>query len=358
MGRKAVFHLLRFLAVVLTALLLAAAVLSWRASFIPPSEGNFWATLALLMPVILLANLAALVIWLVRRAWVVALLPAVALLFNLGYIASMIRLPDVGIDRVYDLRVASLNTHGFQHLGTRAYSAHETALMADRERFDVFCLQEFQDDHVVTADSIASLFSRRMPYFIHGKGVAVLSRFPIVRHASVNFPNTNNGYIWADLDTGGDTVRIISVHLQTSGVSGLRSRFRKAHKRDAPVEELFGEVERNSRRRVEQVGEIRALVDSTRYPVILAGDFNDTPSSYTYRRMKGGLQDGFRKRGSGYGGTFRHMGGLLRIDYIFYDDSFRAVRYYMPEDDVSDHKAVVADLRLERKDGDKSFDGR
>lgn len=353
MGRKAVFHLLRLLAVLLTMLLLAAAVLSWRASFIPPSEGNFWATLALLMPVILLANLVALVVWLVRRAWIVALLPAAALLFNLGYIASMVRLPDVGIDRQYDLRVASLNTHGFMHLGTRAYTAHEIAQMASREQFDLFCLQEFQDDHVVTADSIASFFAGRMPYFVRGVGVAVLSRFPILGHGSVNFPQSNNGYLWADLDVTGDTVRVISVHLQTSGVSGLRHRFRKAHNRDAPVEEMFGEVERNSRRRVEQVEEIRALVDSTRYPVILAGDFNDTPSSYTYRRMKGDLQDGFRKRGSGYGGTFRYMGGLLRIDYIFYDDRFRAVRYFMPADDVSDHKAVVADLRLERQEADE-----
>ena len=51
MGRKAVFCLLYFLAVVFTGLLLAAAVLSWRASFVSPEQGGFWATIALLMPV-------------------------------------------------------------------------------------------------------------------------------------------------------------------------------------------------------------------------------------------------------------------------------------------------------------------
>lgn len=348
MGRKAVFHLLRFLAVVLTALLLAAAVLSWRASFIPPTAGNFWATLALLMPVILLLNLAALVVWLVRRAWIVALLPAAALLFNLGYIASMVRLPDVSVERTCDLRVASLNTNGFRHLGTRAYTAHEIAQLAARERFDVFCMQEFQEEGKLSADSIASFFAGRMPYFVRGLGEAVLSRYPIVGHGSVNFPGSNNGYLWADLRVADDTVRVISVHLQTSGISGLRHRFRKAHDRDVPVEALLGEVERNSRRRVEQVDEIRALIDSTRYPVVLAGDFNDTPSSYTYRRMRGDLQDGFRERGAGYGGTFRYMGGLLRIDYIFMDDRFRVVRYRVLPDEVSDHKVVVADLMFER----------
>lgn len=348
MGRKAVFHLLHFLSVVLTAALLAASVLSWRASFIPPSEGTFWATLALLMPVIFLANLAAMVVWLVRRKWVVSLLPAAALLFNLGFIASMVRLPDLAAERTYDLRVATLNANGFRRLGKRAWTAHEVAQMASRESFDVLCLQEFQDDHVVTGDSIASFFSHSMPYFARGRGEAVLSRFPIVHHGSVQFAESNNGYLWADLDVEGDTVRIFTVHLQTSGISSLRRRFRKAHDRDIPVDTMFGELERNSRRRVEQVDEIRAAIDTTRYDVILTGDFNDTPSSYTYRRMKGDLQDGFRKRGSGYGGTFRYLGGLLRIDYIFSDDSFRIVRYYMPPEDVSDHKTVVADLRFER----------
>ena len=39
---------------------------------------------------------------------------------------------------------------------------------------------------------------------------------------------------------------------------------------------------------------------------------------------------------------------MLRIDYIFYDDRFAGVGYYMPQDDVSDHKAVVAELRFRR----------
>ena len=81
-------------------------------------------------------------------------------------------------------------------------------------------------------------------------------------------------------------------------------------------------------------------------PIFLAGDFNDTPSSYTYRTMKGDMTDGFRDSGSGYGGTFRYLGGVLRIDYIFYDDAFEGIRYYMPPEDVSDHKAVVAELRF------------
>ena len=337
MGRKAVFCLLYFLAVVFTGLLLAAAVLSWRASFVSPEQGGFWATIALLMPVVLLANLAALVWWLIRRRWVVALMPLAALLLNMGYVSSMIQLPDFNVsDGSHDIRIATLNVNGFRQLGPKSITAAAVAEMMRHEQVDVLCLQEFLDDSRFTADSIGELFSRRMPYFVSEGNGAVASRYPILDCKYVRFPDTSNDYLRADLLVEGDTVRIFSVHLQTSGIAQLRRRFQKDYNREAPVDSMLGAVDRNS----------RAETDASPYPVILAGDFNDTPSSYTYREMKGALTDGFRRCGNGYGGTFRYLGGLLRIDYIFYDDTFECVRYYMPSETVSDHKVVIAELRF------------
>lgn len=348
MGRKAVSCLLEILGVVFTALLLAAAVVSWRSSFISPEVGNFWASVALLMPVILALNLAALVWWLFRRKWGVALMPAAALALNLGYISAMVQLPDFNGKGPHDIRIATLNSYGFSRLGPTSVTAYGIASVMKRERVDVLCLQEFPENREFPADSIARLFAARMPYCVARSGQAILSRFPILDHRYVRFPDSGNDYLEADLRVGDDTVRVFSVHLQTSGISGLRRRFRRDYDRDAPVERVIGELERNSRIRAQQVREIRTVIDSTRYPVILAGDFNDTPSSYTYRRLKGGMTDGFRAVGNGFGGTFRYLGGVLRIDYIFYDDNFTGVGYYMPDDDLSDHKAVIAELKFRR----------
>lgn len=348
MGRKAVSYLLKGLAVTFTALLLAAAVLSWRSSFISPEAGNFWASIALLMPVILLLNFAAL--------YLVAFPPSV----GRGADARCgtgaqpgLHLSDGPASRFrqqgpHDIRVATLNAYGFRRLGPTSVTGYGIASLMKREKVDVVCLQEFIDDRTFPPDSIAKLFASHMPWFIHQEGQAILSRFPIVGHRYVRFPGSGNDYLQADVKIGGDTVRIFSVHLQTSGISSLRHRFRKDHDRDVPVERVIGELERNSRIRAQQVREIRTVIDSTRYPVIVAGDFNDTPSSYTYRQLKGGMTDGFRAVGNGFGGTFRYLGGVLRIDYIFYDNRFAGVGYYMPQDDVSDHKAVIAELQLRR----------
>lgn len=347
MSRKAVLYLVHTLSVVFTGLLLLAAVLSWRSSYVSPEHGDFWATLGLLLPVILALNAAMFVWWIVRGRWGLMLLPLAALVLNLGYISAMIQLPDWHADsRPHDIRVMTLNVNGFRRLEHVAVSARAIARLAREEKVDVLCLQEFVEEPDYTADSIARLFAPRMPYFAGEKGQAVLSRYPILDWDYVQFPETNNDYMRADLLVAGDTVRLFSVHLQTSGISSLRHRFRKDYHRNAPVNEVVGALERNSRIRAQQVDAIRRAIDATPYPVILAGDFNDTPSSYTYRRMKGGLTDGFRAAGSGYGGTFRYIGGVLRIDYIFYDDHFHAARYTTLRQDVSDHKAVVADLNF------------
>ena len=248
MGRKAVSFLFYGISVVLTGLLLVAAVLCRYASSVSPGEGGFWATLALLMPVVLLANVVALVWWAVRRKWIVLLMPLVALVLNLGYISAMVQLPDFkDSGDPHDIRIATLNVNGFRQLGPKSITAAAVAEMMRHEQVDVLCLQEFLDDSRFTADSIGELFSRRMPYFVSEGNGAVASRYPILECKYVRFPDTSNDYLRADLLVEGDTVRIFSVRLQTSGIAQLRRRFQKDYNREAPVDSMLGAVDRNSR---------------------------------------------------------------------------------------------------------------
>lgn len=348
MARKAVRYLLYVLSVVATVLLAGAAVVSWRASYVSPAEGGVWPFFALAMPGVLLLNLGVLVWWLYRKRWGVALLPAAALVLNMGYISAMVQLPDLGDGKHDDyFCVATFNVCGFHFAEPPALTVDGIAELMRRERVDVLAMQEFGSSREMPADSIAAAFSHRMPYFVWKGSQALASRFPILDYRYVQFPETSNDYLCADLRIGEDTVRLFSVHLQTTGVARLRRRFRKDYHREAPVEAVYTALEENGRIRAQQVAEIRRQIDASPLPVILMGDFNDTPSSYTYREIKGDMIDGFREGGSGYGGTYRYLGGLLRIDYIFYDDTFRGARYRMPDErSLSDHKPVVTELRF------------
>jgi endonuclease/exonuclease/phosphatase (EEP) superfamily protein YafD len=50
-------------------------------------------------------------------------------------------------------------------------------------------------------------------------------------------------------------------------------------------ESAWGPTE-NSKIRAKQAIKVQHLIDSTKYPVIFAGDFNDLPSSITFKILK------------------------------------------------------------------------
>lgn len=104
---------------------------------------------------------------------------------------------------------------------------------------------------------------------------------------------------------------------------------------------LLWDMKENFRKRAEQADYIAEEIRRSPYPVVVCGDFNDTPASYTYHRMKGALTDGFRDAGKGYQYTFRQLKRIWRIDYIFYSDELKGISYDSPDTPYSDHKMVV-----------------
>ena len=337
----------RFAAIV-TTIVSIAAIVCRAAAYVSPETGKLWVSLALVLPVVLLLAGAAVVWWLARNRPGMIWMPAIAILCNLGYISAKVQLPDFRDGSPSDLRVATLNAFNFSYLDSVSLAIDAVAAAADRERIELFCLQESLSATHPSFDRLRTALARRLPYVVHEEGQAIFSRYPILKHDYARFTDSWNDYLWADITVGCDTVRVVSVHLQTTGVESLRMNYRTEEKGPVPVDRLFGTVERNSRIRARQVEEILALADTTRLPLIVAGDFNDTPSSYTYRRMHNRLTDGFRVAGRGFERTFRPLGNVLRIDYIFCNDDFRFVGYRTLDDVVSDHRIVTAELQFRR----------
>ena len=332
----------------LTAFASAGALLCWLVSFIPPTEGYFWGIVALATPLVLIANGVIGVGWLIARRWRIALIPLVALGINFGYVASMIQFGWHSNNAPYDLRVATLNTANFANQGEdrRMETLDQIVRFGQQEKVDLFCMQEFTGYSKVALDTLAMGVRAIYPYVVYGDGIAIASRYPIVNYTFKKFANSGNDFMRGDVLVGEDTVSVFTAHLQTSGISGLRYHYEHQLQQDVPLTEVVKSLEKNNRMRANQVWEMRMKIDSTKHPVILLGDFNDTPSSYTYRRMKGDLRDGFRDAGEGFGASFRGMKGVLRIDYIFYDDQLECVKYRTLEENLSDHKMVVADLKF------------
>ena len=89
-------------------------------------------------------------------------------------------------------------------------------------------------------------------------------------------------------------------------------------------------------------------MDKSPYPVIVCGDFNDVPNSYSYNTIGQGLKNTFKEKGSGIGRTFSGISTTQRIDNIFAADRFTVKQFLRIPKKLSDHFPIFADVQLEK----------
>jgi hypothetical protein len=81
--------------------------------------------------------------------------------------------------------------------------------------------------------------------------------------------------------------------------------------------------------------------------VIICGDFNDTPISYAYSKMKVGLKDAYVSTGFGPGITYHEDLFLFRIDHIFHSPNIKAYQTKVDKVKFSDHYPLRTYLYLD-----------
>lgn len=174
-------------------------------------------------------------------------------------------------------------------------------------------------------------------------GLAILSRYPIIRSGREPFGTGVNGVLWADIRIGVDTIRIINVHLQSMGIRV--GRVLRQGELDGVKHETRGVLSalRNGFiERKEQVRRVEHYIRNSPYPVIETGDHNDTPYSVVYERLRRLLPNSFEEAGRGFGFTYNRPPGFIRIDYQFHDPRLTAVNFEtISSIRYSDHYPIV-----------------
>lgn len=353
MGKLAVYRLGYFLTIVLSFLLLGLSVYAHFSGHVNPEASMFSAYLSLGKPFLVAGNALMMLYWLCRwKRW--ALVSLVALAVNFQYISAMWNPFGGGESSAYEpLKVLTYNTHSFGGEIT-GYSAKEFADIANARSVDIICFQEYAGNGDFTNEDLCVTYSKFLPYYYtpEGYSMAIFSRYPIKQSQVIEFPETNNCAIWADVEVKGKTVRIFNVHMQTTSFDRMRSKAAQA--RAAANEEgerqiylnYTDNLEANIIERSRQARLVKGVVTATEYPVVLCGDFNDTPGTYTYEMLKGKLKDGFQTAGSGYASTYKGMKNLLRIDYIFHSPALKGTDYETIDFEMSDHNPVLMTLAL------------
>jgi endonuclease/exonuclease/phosphatase (EEP) superfamily protein YafD len=112
---------------------------------------------------------------------------------------------------------------------------------------------------------------------------------------------------------------------------------------NALIRTIYGNYTRGMAIRARQADMVAEMIQSSEYPVIVCGDFNDVPYSYVYKTMLGDLTDGFCESGKGIMYTYTGK-KKVRIDYIFHADQFTGESYYTKELTYSDHYPVFSKI--------------
>ncbi|MFV0483431.1 MAG: endonuclease/exonuclease/phosphatase family protein [Bacteroidales bacterium] len=255
-----------------------------------------------------------------------------------------------------DLGVLTYNTRMFRDEHHKPVNIESLMDEFAKKKANVYCFQEaiFTKENTVKDAllSFAKITGDKYYYFSDNQRYIITS-FLIVGKGAKNFENTPNGYMWVDLKINDDTVRVINSHLQSNSLLleqynntlseyGLDSDEMKKQALD-----LGHRLSTGFRKRAEQVDALLAGIEDCPYPVLVCGDFNEPPVSYTHGSITKKTSDSFEKRGRGIGSTYRGKLPFLRIDYVFYSDKmFNPTIYQNLEIGDSDHYPVYVGFEL------------
>ena len=323
--------------------LLAAFLLliSFILPYLPPRSFPTLSLLSLVVSLLIIVNIIFAIYWAIqfRRRFFVSF---TVLLISYFYFNVFYEVSSEGDASQYK------NTLSVLSYNVRLFNAYEKNPKADapqiisemlfEESPDVVCVQEYYKPNTID-------FSMYPHQYIHFKsekaklGHAIFSKYPLINTGAFDFEETYNNTLYADVVKDTDTIRIYSLHLQSLGIIP-----RVSFLQESDNEKLRKRVSRAFEMQQNQVEAILEHKSKTKHPVILSGDFNNTPFSYSYRKLKDGMQDAFRERGNGLGTTFKFEKYPMRIDYIFASEGLEILLFDTLKKTFSDHYAVRATL--------------
>lgn len=348
---------LRIIFLIINLFFAGALLLSTLAGTIAPSRYAGISILSYGYFLLLLANLLFVLAWLSFSRWEFLLSAAaialrftfIPLFFQVGGTTEAERSPET-------LRVLTFNTHSFKGLDSDTLMTADSGArlfldIVDEELPDVVCLQEYFSPAHVDMKSEMTARGYGYRYGVHGEKTnsttLLFSRCQLVRGHLMD----SCSKFYADLVKNGHKVRLCCVHLDSYQlVDEDREGWERltSLKPDSTTHRLLGKFCETVRRHESECdNELLPLVGRTKVPLIIAGDFNDTPASYIYQRLADSLSDSFVEQGRGFGTTYHGPFPAYRIDYVLHSKGLSTLAYKRVKTSISDHYPIVVTLQFD-----------
>jgi endonuclease/exonuclease/phosphatase family metal-dependent hydrolase len=337
---------------VASACIILCTFLSFIAGYVHPKWSTWLTHFGTAYPWLLLMNLALLIFWALN--WNrFAIYHSVLLIVGWSYTTAFIGMASALPKSSKAVTVMSHNV-GTILMGKNVQSQWDKVI-SDYITFlkkhgdpDIVCLQECEG-------IVRDLLLKKSGYPYHysaGKGTLVLSRYLVDNGSDLAFHDTGNSAFCATVHLKQGNVRLYNLHLQSNYVSGRTDKLLQSGNLEdrqswQKARDILGAVGSQTVKRAEQAAIVVRSLEKTDAPIVLCGDFNDTPNSYVYNLLSQKLTDSFQEKGRGLGYTFAGSLPLLRIDYVFASEHFRVLDAGVIHKKVSDHYPTYAVIELE-----------
>ena len=328
-------------------------LIAYITPFVSPHTMSFLIYVGLAYPWLLVLNLIFIVLWSVSRYryWWYS---AVCVVMGWNYLTTIFgfsffqdKKPKV------DLKVMTYNLGYLPISSKKLIRLNE---FIENQNCDIICLQEFcnSDNNLkIQAERVSPL--SKFPYKVHGDHSlnAIFSKYPITNSGVLRFETQNqtNGCLYVDLQIQDKTIRCYDVHLQSNKVTGLMDELEEqgVYERQATWLKLYTLLKRirlAAQLRAKQAELIANHIAQSQYPLIVCGDFNDIPVSYSYSVVSKNLKDAFKESGRGFAKTYAGNIPALKIDFIFTDKSIKSHNTEILKVYFSDHFPTISYLSL------------
>lgn len=333
--------------------------MSYLAVHINPDTFALPAFFGLAYPYLLLINIILIIIWAMRLK-LEAFISVAVIVIGINHFTNYIQLFRQKGDKTGTFTILSYNVHMFNVFDSpkQIDSRKRIFEFIKSRKPDIFCMQEFYlTGNPKNAGQMVN-YATGATYYSHVKligsgkdryyGIATFSKYPIVRKGEIIHKGSSSLSIFSDVVIEGDTFRIYNNHLQSFRLKRMeRSFFEEFTDTDDKetlneVKNLWSRLKKGFVNRAIQAQTLKERIKNSPYPVIVAGDFNDTPVSYSYRKIRKGLIDSFVTSGYGAGFTYKGNYPPNRIDYILYDNNLINKRFEILRVKYSDHYPIMA----------------
>ena len=341
-----VLDIIMFVALLLLA---AATIICVITPKVTPEQLGLLSTVVLGAPIIYMVLLIVSLYWVLRWKWSIVIF---SLIFVIIGSLSVKRYYRIDFKQKPQTNIKNCTKVVCYNIANNDSDSIVSALKAHNP--NILCLQEYVSASKERWNELGEKYTSTANGSLDFS-CEIFTKYRILKQGLIDsLPRFNA--IWADLLISKDTVRVINLHLKSTTITAQDMQFVEGHEyvldtaRNSKLKSIADKLAENNIFRSAQAKKVEEfIIASQPRKMIVCGDFNDVPLSYSYNLIAQSLVDTFIAAGSGYTYTFNGFFKLLAIDHMLTTEHFDILSYEVDYSmNYSDHYPIISRLKLKQ----------